>query len=49
MQKVFNVAVALCIAVLFMTPDHYKAIKHEFYQVWDSINEMKGVGKDEED
>lgn len=22
-------------------PDHYKAIRHEFYQVWESIEEMR--------
>lgn len=22
-------------------PDHYEAIRHEFYQVWDSIEELR--------
>ena len=26
--------------------EYYKAIRHEFYQVWDTISEMKGE-KDE--
>ena len=33
--------VGLVVATVFKE-DHYDAIRHEFYQVWDSIDELRG-------
>lgn len=27
----------LGVIAILLKPDHYKAIRHEFYQVWDAI------------
>lgn len=45
MRKLFNFLVVLCVVYLLMKPDHYEAIRHEFYQVWDS---MKGANNYDE-
>lgn len=40
-------SLALCGVVLLMGyigREHYKAVQHEFYQVWDSMEEIKDVG-----
>lgn len=40
------VSLALC-GILFycvyVGKEHYKAVRHEFYQVWDTIEEMRGT------
>ena len=43
MEKIFSLA--LCGVVILMGYiglEHYKAVRHEFYQVWDTIDEMRG-------
>ena len=42
MEKVLFTAALAGLAVWFIVNDHYKAIRHEFYQVWDSIEELRG-------
>ena len=42
-MKVINLLLAAGIIVTLLKLDHYKAIRHEFYQVWDTINLMRGV------
>ena len=37
MWEFLQVLTSICVVVLLMKPDHYDAIRHEFYQVWDSI------------
>ena len=41
MEKVLLAVAVLGIAALAVTHDHYKAVRHELYQVWDSIGEMR--------
>ena len=39
-------SLALCGAIGFLDwlgRDYYKAVRHEFYQVWDTIDEMRGT------
>lgn len=43
MWKLLQVVTAACVAALLLQPDHYKAIRHELYQVWDSIEELRGA------
>ena len=33
---------ALCGFLLMVGREYYKAIRHEFYQVWDSMEELRG-------
>ena len=42
MEKVLLTAALVGLAVWVVANDHYKAIRHEFYQVWDSIEELRG-------
>ena len=35
-------AVLILIAIEVFRKDHYEAIRHEFYQVWETIEEMRG-------
>lgn len=42
MEKVLFAAALAGLAVWFIAHDHYEAIKHELYQVWDSIEELRG-------
>ena len=39
MQKL--IPLALCGVLFLLGRDYYKAIRHEFYQVWDTIEEMR--------
>jgi len=32
----------LCGVLAYFGWEYYKAIRHEFYQVWDTIDEMRG-------
>lgn len=41
MWKTLQIMTAVCVIALLAKPDHFKAIRHEFYQVWDTISEMK--------
>ena len=34
---------AVCGVLLLLGREYYKAVRHELYQVWDTINEMKGA------
>ena len=43
MEKVLLTAALVGLAVWVVAHDHYEAIRHEFYQVWDSIEELRGV------
>lgn len=38
-------SLALCGVLFYLGHEYYKAVRHEFYQVWDSISELKGVQK----
>lgn len=42
MEKVLLTAALVGLAVYVIAHDHYDAIRHEFYQVWDSIEELRG-------
>ena len=43
MKKVLlGIAIAGLVASIVFKEDHYDAIRHEFYQVWDTIEEMRG-------
>ena len=43
MKKVLlGVAVVGLLVSVLSREDHYDAIRHEFYQVWDTIEEMRG-------
>lgn len=35
-------AALLGVVAMLLKPDHYKAIRHEFYQVWEDIDRLKG-------
>ena len=35
-------SLALCGVLFLLGREYYKAIRHEFYQVWDTIHEIKG-------
>ena len=37
-----GIAIAWLVIATLFREDHYDAIRHEFYQVWDSIEEMRG-------
>ena len=39
------IPIALCIGLLLLGREYYRAVRHEFYQVWDTIEEMKGADK----
>lgn len=42
MKKVLlGIAFAGLIVATLFKEDHYDAIRHEFYQVWDTIEEMR--------
>lgn len=41
MWKVVQILTAACVAAVLLQPDHYRVIGHEFYQVWDTIEELK--------
>ena len=36
------VSLALCVGLFFLGREYYRAVRHEFYQVWDSMSELKG-------
>ena len=40
MGKAIAVSVALCSSVLLLGRMYYKTIRHEFYQVWDTISDI---------
>ena len=40
-RVLFWAAIAIAFAALLFKDDHYDAIRHEFYQVWDTIDEMR--------
>ena len=42
MVKVLFAAALAGLAAWMIAHDHYEAIRHEFYQVWDSIEELRG-------
>ena len=42
-------SLALCCVLAFMGREYYKAVRHEFYQVWDSLEEVKNSAKRESD
>ena len=46
MQKL--IPLALCGIVLLIGRRYYKAVRHELYKVWDSMDELKGKLKGEE-
>ena len=35
-------SLALCGVLAYLGWEYYKAIRHELYQVWDSMDELKG-------
>ena len=35
-------SLVLCGVLAYLGWEYYKAVRHEFYQVWDSMNELKG-------
>lgn len=37
MWKILQIITSICVLILLIKPDHYDAIRHELYQVWDSI------------
>lgn len=41
-MRVVFAAALIGLAAWVVTRDHYNAIRHEFYQVWDSIDELRG-------
>ena len=41
------IPLALCVGVLLLGREYYKAIRHEFYQVWDSMDELKAKKSNE--
>ena len=43
MQK--YLPLALCGVLFYLGVEYYKAVRHEFYQVWDSMSELKGEVK----
>ena len=43
MQKL--IPIAFCGIVLLIGRRYYKAVRHELYQVWDSMDELKGEKK----
>ena len=43
--KLLTVSTALfAVGSIMLLFSHWKATRHEFYQVWDSIDEMRGNG-----
>lgn len=42
-MKVLQILTVIVAVAALLKPNHYKAIQHEFYQVWDSIDEMRGA------
>lgn len=42
MWNVLTVVTLIGVIVILLKPDHYKAIRHEFYQVWEDIEKLKG-------
>jgi len=38
-------SLAMCGVLFWLGREYYKAVRHELYQVWDSMNELKGVQK----
>ena len=41
-MKVLFAAALVGLAAYVIANDHYEAIRHEFYQVWESIGELRG-------
>lgn len=35
-----------CAALFLLGREYYKAVRHEFYQVWDSMSELKGANNE---
>ena len=48
MWKLLQVATAVGVIYLLLRPDHYKAIRHELYEVWDSLDRRLGEGDSNE-
>lgn len=42
MWNVLTVVTLIGVIVILLKPDHYKAIRHELYQVWEDIEKLKG-------
>ena len=42
MEKVLFAAALLGLALYAIVNNHNDAVRHEFYQVWDSIEELRG-------
>ena len=42
MWKILQAATTICVIWLLLRPDHYKAIRHELYEVWDSLDRRLG-------
>ena len=43
MEKILPLAICgVIILIGWVGMEHYKAVRHEFYQVWDSMDEMRG-------
>ena len=40
-RLLLGMAVAFALGALLFREDHYDAIRHEFYQVWDSLEELR--------
>ena len=40
-RVLLGMAVAIVLGALLFKGDHYDAIRHEFYQVWDSLEELR--------
>ena len=45
MEKVLFTAALIGLAVWVVAHDHYDAIRHEFYEVWDSMDRRMGEEK----
>lgn len=43
MEKILPLTICGVILLIgWVGMEHYKAVRHEFYQVWDTIGEMRG-------
>ena len=41
MWKVLQIVMTACLLLMILKSDHYDAIRHEFYQIWDCMDEMR--------
>ena len=39
--KVLQIVAVISMVMLILAADHYDAVRHEFYKVWDSIEELR--------